>query len=456
MMRRRFPLTRRLLLLLGDTFFVLAGFFLAYWVNIAYKTQPQQGMEHFIVLLPVMVLAAWFLLTVNGLLSVVRMVSSQVIISVGVTVVQLTLVIIAASFWLGEDHSRTLFLLIAIFQFLFLSIWKYAFWRFEKMRLKPQNVLVIGDGEDGQRVTRRFANKTLSHFSVSDYCLNGDEGACSWRQQAAQAELIILTAKVPLAIKDEVIRFAHEHGKQVAIIPDFYELFCFNVELDKYDDIPVFRAKYLRPTMETRLIKRSLDIMVAATALLFLWPVFILVAIAIKLDSPGPVMYSQIRTGENEQEFRIYKFRTMRQDAERLTGPVLAMDNDPRITRAGKLLRAMRLDELPQLINVLLGDMSIVGPRPERPVFVAEYNVSIPNYHYRHNVKPGITGYAQVFGKYNTVPQDKLIYDLLYIQKCSLLTDLMVMLQTIRILLIKDSTAGVMHNTESEKKTMVI
>lgn len=456
MMRRRFPLTRRLLLLLGDTFFVLAGFFLAYWVNIAYKAQPQQGMEHFIVLLPVMVLAAWFLLTVNGLLSVVRMVSSQVIISVGVTVVQLILVIIAASFWLGEDHSRTLFLLIALFQFLFLSVWKYAFWRFEKMRLKPQNVLVIGDGDEGQRVTRRFANKTLSHFSASDYCLNGKAGDCSWRQQAALAELIILTSEVPLPIKDEVIRFAHEHGKQIAIIPDFYELFCFNVELDKYDDIPVFRAKYLRPTMETRLIKRMLDICISVIALAVLWPVFILVAIAVKLDSPGPAVYSQIRTGENEQEFRIYKFRTMRQDAESLTGPVLATDNDPRITKIGRLLRATRLDELPQLINVLLGDMSIVGPRPERPVFVKEYNESIPNYRYRHNVKPGITGYAQVFGKYNTVAQDKLIYDLLYIQKCSLLTDLMVMLQTIRILLIKDSTAGVEQKSASQKKTMLV
>lgn len=454
-MRRRFPLTRRLLLLLGDTCFILLGFFVAYWTNNAYKTQPQQGMEHFVVLIPVMVLAAWFLLTVNGLLSVVRMVSSQVIISVGVTVVQLILVIIAASFWMGEDHSRTLFLLIALFQFLFLSIWKYIFWRIEKMRLKPQQVLVIGDGAEGIRVANRFACRSLAHFSA-EHCQLEDTEDCSWQVAARNAELIILTSEVPLSIKDQVIKFAHAHGIQAAVIPNFYELFFFNVELDKYDDIPVFRTKYLRPTMETRLIKRSLDILVAAMALLVLWPVFILVAIAVKLDSSGPVLYSQIRTGENEQEFRIYKFRTMRQDAERLTGPVLASDNDPRITRMGKLLRATRLDELPQLINVLLGDMSIVGPRPERPVFVAEFNATIPNYRYRHNVKPGITGYAQVFGKYNTVPQDKLIYDLLYIQKCSLLTDLMVMLQTIRVLLIKDSTAGIESNTASEKKTMVI
>lgn len=454
MMRRRFPLTRRFLLLLGDTFFVLGGFFIAYWINIAYKTQPQQGMEHFVVLIPAMIIAAWFLLTVNGLLSVVRMVSSQVIISVGVTVLQLMMVMIAASFWLGEDHSRTLFLLVAFFQFVFLSVWKYAFWRFEKMRLKPQSVLVIGYGTEGQRITSRLECQILSHFSAQDYCLNGEEDN-SWRLLAEQAELIILTSEVPLLVKDKVIRFAHEHGIQAAIIPDFYELFCFNVEFDKYDDIPVFRTKYLRPTMETRLIKRMLDIVVSTMSLGLLWPIFIAVAAFIKLDSRGPILYSQIRTGEGEKEFRIYKFRTMYQDAERLTGPVLAADNDPRITKVGKILRATRLDELPQLINVLLGDMSIVGPRPERPVFVAEYNEAIPNYCYRHNVKPGITGYAQVFGKYNTVPQDKLIYDLLYIQKCSLLTDLMIMLQTVRILLIKDSTAGVTAQV-AEKKTMSI
>lgn len=456
MMRRRFPLTRRLLLLLGDTFFILAGFFVAYWINVAYKTQPQQGMEYFVVLVPVMLITAWFLLTVNGLLSVVRMVASQVIISVGVTVVQLILVIIAASFWLGEDHSRTLFLLIAFFQFIFLTVWKYCFWRFEKMRLKPQNVLIIGDGDEGQRITSRFDCQMLSHFSAKKYSLAGASDQ-SWRQQVEQAELVILASEVPLAVKDEVIRFAHEHGTQVAIIPDFYELFCFNVEFDKYDDIPVFRTKYLRPTMETRLIKRALDISLSLVALLLLWPVFVFVGISIKLDSKGPMLYSQIRTGESEKDFRIYKFRTMRQDAEKMTGPVLATDNDPRITRIGKLLRAARLDELPQLVNVLLGDMSIVGPRPERPVFVADYNKDIPNYRYRHNVKPGITGYAQVFGKYNTVPQDKLIYDLLYIQKCSLLTDLMVMLQTVRILLIKDSTAGITkQEAEKGKKTITV
>ena len=451
MMRRRFPLTRRFLLLMGDTFFVLMGFFVAYWINLTYKTQPQQGVEHFVLLVPIMVIAAWFLLTVNGLLSVVRMVASQVVISVGVTVVQLSLVIIAASFWLGEDHSRTLFLLIAFFQFLFLTIWKYCFWRFEKMRLKPQKVLIIGDGEAGQRITSRFDCQMLSHFSAKEYCLTG---VCdqSWMQQVEHAELVILAADVPLAVKDEVIRFAHEHGVQAAIIPDFYELFCFNVEFDKYDDIPVFRTKYLRPTMETRLIKRMLDISISLMALLGLWPVFILVGVAVKLDSPGPILYSQIRTGEGEKDFRIYKFRTMRKNAEKLTGPVLATDNDPRITRTGKILRAIRLDELPQLVNVLMGDMSIVGPRPERPVFVAEYNEAIPNYRYRHNVKPGITGYAQVFGKYNTVPQDKLIYDLLYIQKCSLLTDLMVILQTVRILLIKDSTAGVTQDADVSEK----
>ena len=138
-----------------------------------------------------------------------------------------------------------------------------------------------------------------------------------------------------------------------------------------------------------------------------------------------------------------YKFRSMRQDAEALSGPVLAGEDDPRITRAGRVLRAMRLDELPQLINVLKGDMSIVGPRPERPFFVEQFKAEIPEYEYRHNVRPGITGMAQVNGKYNTTVYDKLVYDLMYVQKCDIFTDLVILVQTVRVLFIKSSTEGV-------------
>lgn len=204
----------------------------------------------------------------------------------------------------------------------------------------------------------------------------------------------------------------------------------------------MFRPSVLRPTLEVRTLKRGLDLSVAAIGFACALPLMLLTALAIKLSDRGPIFYSQVRTGRNGKEFCVYKFRTMRVDAEKYSGPMLAQENDPRITALGRFLRAVRLDELPQIWNVLVGDMSIVGPRPERPFFVEQYIEEMPEYAYRHNVKPGITGLAQVYGKYNTTPFDKLIYDLMYIQRCSILTDLTIIIQTVKVLFTKSATEG--------------
>ena len=209
------------------------------------------------------------------------------------------------------------------------------------------------------------------------------------------------------------------------------------------DDIPMQRVTRMLLTAEQRVLKRILDIAVAVTALIILSPVMLITAVMIKLDSKGPVLYSQERVGLYGKIFFVHKFRSMKQDAEAKCGPVLAAEGDTRITKFGRLMRATRLDELPQLFNVLKGEMSIVGPRPERPFFVKQFIAQKPEYDYRHNVKPGITGLAQIAGKYNTSAYDKLIYDLLYIQDVSVKTDLMIMLQTFKVLLTKSSTEGV-------------
>ena len=209
------------------------------------------------------------------------------------------------------------------------------------------------------------------------------------------------------------------------------------------DDIPMQRVTRMLLTAEQRVLKRILDIAVAVTALIILSPVILITAVMIKLDSKGPVLYSQERVWLYGKTFFVHKFRSMKQDAEAKCGPVLAAEGDPRITKFGRFMRATRLDELPQLFNVLKGEMSIVGPRPERPFFVKQFIAQKPEYDYRHNVKPGITGLAQIAGKYNTSAYDKMIYDLLYIQDVSVKTDLMIMLQTFKVLLTKSSTEGV-------------
>lgn len=190
-------------------------------------------------------------------------------------------------------------------------------------------------------------------------------------------------------------------------------------------------------SMTRRIIKRTADIAGATFGLLLLSPLFPIIALAIRLDSPGPVFFRQIRTGRGEMPFEIIKFRTMREDAEKHTGAVWASDKDPRITRTGAFLRKTRLDEIPQLLNVLFGEMSLVGPRPERPEFIIELKKSIPFYSERHSVKPGVTGWAQVRYPYGSSIEDaleKLRYDLYYIKHQSLRLELEIILRTVLVI----------------------
>lgn len=186
------------------------------------------------------------------------------------------------------------------------------------------------------------------------------------------------------------------------------------------------------------LAKRLFDIALASVFFLFLWPFMLLTALAVRLDSPGPILYHQIRVGLNGREFRIYKFRSMRQDAEK-NGAVWAQKNDSRVTRVGAFIRNTRLDELPQLYNVLAGQMSFVGPRPERPEFVKDLSQQIPFYEMRHKVKPGLMGWAQLKYSYGASTEDaknKLQYDLYYTKNHSFFMDMLIMIQTVEIILL--------------------
>ena len=186
-----------------------------------------------------------------------------------------------------------------------------------------------------------------------------------------------------------------------------------------------------------RRLKRTMDIVLAVGLLLVLWPLLLITAVVVRLDSPGPAIYRQTRVGLKNKNFTLYKFRSKRLDAEK-DGAVWAVKNDPRVTKVGGFIRKVRLDELPQLINVIKGDMSFVGPRPERPEFVAALSEKIPYYYIRHTVKPGITGWAQVSYPYGASVEDsrmKLEYDLYYIKRMSLFFDFKVFLRTVGVIL---------------------
>ena len=176
------------------------------------------------------------------------------------------------------------------------------------------------------------------------------------------------------------------------------------------------------------------------------------VAVAIKLEDGGPVFFKQKRMTRGGREFDILKFRSMIVDAEKYAGAVLATENDPRITKVGRFIRATRLDEIPQILNILKGDMSVVGPRPERKVLADEIRKEVPEFDYRLKVRGGLTGYAQIYGKYNTSSYDKLRLDLMYIENYSLLLDIKLIILTLRIIFSKDSTEGIDVAAENQKK----
>lgn len=227
-------------------------------------------------------------------------------------------------------------------------------------------------------------------------------------------------------------------GVEIVDVPKFYEQAYKKLMLEQITPSWFFFSEGFRRTAVFAVIKRALDILLSLIGLALTLPFFPLIVLLIKLDSPGPLFFSQVRTGLNEKTFMLYKFRTMGQDAEKGTGAVWSSQNDPRITRVGAFLRKSRIDEFPQFYNVLRGDMSFVGPRPERPEFVEKLKQVIPYYSKRHFVKPGLTGWAQVCYPYGSTVEDaieKLRYDLYYTKNISAFLDLLIVLETIKVVL---------------------
>lgn len=232
-----------------------------------------------------------------------------------------------------------------------------------------------------------------------------------------------------------------EQRKVFFFVPEFADIICRGCTVKNFLDTPLMRYDYNYDKRRSYTVKRACDIVFSLLFLVVLSPLMLLAAVAIHLEDRGPVFYRQKRVTLDGETFNILKFRSMVVDAEKY-GAVPATQNDPRITRVGALLRKTRIDETPQLINILLGQMSFVGPRPERTLHMTIYEQQVPEFKYRLRVKGGLTGYAQVYGKYNTSPEDKLKLDMLYIENQSLLLDFKLVMLTIKIMFRPESTEG--------------
>lgn len=261
----------------------------------------------------------------------------------------------------------------------------------------------------------------------------------------------VLLNDLPSGKKNKLEKMCYKMNKRVYFMPKISDILVKNSEELNLIDTPLFLCRNSGISLMQRFVKRLFDIVLSLSTLVILSPLFLITALAIRLEDGGPVFFRQERVTIGGKRFMILKFRSMIVDAEKDGRPHPAGEKDDRITKVGNIIRAIRVDELPQLINILAGDMSIVGPRPERWEHVEKYTQEIPEFPFRHKMKGGLTGYAQVYGKYNTNALDKLKLDLLYITNYSLLLDLQIIFETIKILVQKESTEGF---TEEASKDM--
>ncbi|MBQ9424025.1 MAG: sugar transferase [Pyramidobacter sp.] len=309
-----------------------------------------------------------------------------------------------------------------------------------KLRPPRAALAILANPEDDRRVLKKFL-KESRRYRIAAYCHETD----GWERIARAIDgqpLVLMFGHGSHDMRVRVIRYCYETNKRLLMIPNVDEIFVQCADRCQIDDIPAFLFRNRQMTSEQRIIKRLVDIVGSAAGLIVLSPVMLITAAAIRIHDGGPVIFRQTRLTQGGRTFQLMKFRSMVVDAEK-RGPELATSLDSRITPVGRWIRMLRIDELPQLFNILKGDMSIVGPRPERPELTEEYCRTYPEFRYRLKVKAGLTGYAQVFGRYNTLFEDKVKLDLLYIQHFSLIFDFYIMISTIKVLFMPSSTAGV-------------
>ena len=310
----------------------------------------------------------------------------------------------------------------------------------------PTRVLLVGAGDIGRMVLQKliqsprlgyqtvgFADDSPERREVAGVPVLGglDDVGAIIREHDVEEVIITL----PGASHEQSLDIISQCERQrvtVRVFPDLFQIIASQVTVSDLDGLPLVNVRDVALRGWRLTLKRAMDITVSAAGLILLSPLLLLIALLIKLDSPGPVFYSQIRVGLDGKPFPMLKFRSMRVGAEDETGPVWATEDDPRRTRLGTILRRLSLDELPQLINVLVGQMSLVGPRPERPVFVEQFKQVVPRYMDRHMEKAGLTGWAQVNGlRGDTSIIERTKYDLYYIENWSLLFDIKIILRTL-------------------------
>lgn len=328
---------------------------------------------------------------------------------------------------------RTIILLGYIFMFIVFSLYKVLVLEIimHTRKSKRYSILTTRNVEPAFINRVYYANQKYDKLTHIVY-----EDADQLLDIIKDSDKVVIDENVSNANKDKVIQYCLDKKISVHVVPTLFEIAQVNASLTQMADLPLLKINHLQMTSERRLTKRIFDVVVSIIMLILTAPILLVAALLVKVYDGGPIFYTQQRLTEGRKKFNVIKLRTMVVNAEKSTGAVLSTLKDDRITPIGRFLRKHRIDEIPQFFNVLKGDMSIVGPRPERPEFVDQYIEEVNGFSYRNLVKAGITGLAQIMGDYQTRPQDKLKFDLIYLRSSSVLFDLKILFWTVKIVLL--------------------
>ncbi len=441
------------MMFVSDSMLTVAAWILAYYVRFEILTPPEWvPFERYLVLLPWVVIIAALVFWTTGLYSPDRAERlPSLVFGVAKSVAALLLFVAASlSFYRALSFSRLMFILFALLTSSFMVLLRVSVFAYvRRARRRGQylrRVLIVGAGRVGRRLRSAMMEFPWMGLEVVGFADDRREDADIIGKIAEVPHLIdesyrsghpidYVYMALPLSASKEIESLVDELSTRlvhVCIVPDLFQFDVLNSRVTHVAGLPIIHVIDEAPAQFSLVLKRVVDVLFSAVFLLLTSPLLLIIAVSVKLSSKGPIFYRQERMGLNGKKFDMLKFRSMPENAEDRTGPVWAKEGEDRATAVGRLLRRTSLDELPQFINVLRGDMSVVGPRPERPVFIDQFKQRIPRYMLRHKTKAGITGWAQVNGwRGNTSIEKRIEYDLFYIQNWSLMLDLKIMLMTL-------------------------
>ena len=313
----------------------------------------------------------------------------------------------------------------------------------------PKNMVMIYGNRES--VALKFKMETRKDKYRMTKLISADEGLEKICGQLQNYDAVVING-VEGQLRNDILKYCYRHAIRTYVSPKVSDIIVRGASEINLFDTPLLLVRGRALTYPQRIVKRAFDLVVCSIALIVASPFMLIIALAIKLEDGGPVFFRQKRATYDGKAFDILKFRSMIVDADKYSVG-LATEKDPRITKVGNVIRAIRFDELPQLLNIIKGDMSIVGPRPERVEHMELYGKEVPEFDFRLKVKGGLTGYAQIYGKYNTSPYDKLRMDMMYVETYSFFNDLKLILMTLRILLKKESTEGYDKIEELKRQT---